>query len=554
MTDVYDKIMTMAKRRGFIYPSFEIYGGAAGFYNYGPLGSKLKQNIENKFRYFYVLKDNCVEIDTPTINLYEVLEASGHVEKFTDLTVECKKCKQSYKVEDIFQGEIEIEEALKNNLVRCPRCGETLKDAFPFNLMFSTTIGIGKTRDAFLRPETAQGIFTDFHLLYRFTREKLPFGVIQIGKGYRNEVSPRQGVIRLREFSMAEAEIFFDPEKKTHPRFNEVKDQKLILYDNEKKMVITLAEAVKQKVVNNQALAFYMYMTQEFLFSIGVNPEKFRFRKHREDELAHYAQECWDAELYTERFGWIECVGIADRSAYDLGAHIKATGGDMYAWRKYDKPRIQRKIRVIPKMNTLGPFFKEKAKMVKNSLENIELTKTDQIDKGLRVDVNGENIFVPRELYEVVETEEKISGDKFIPHVIEPSYGIDRIIYCVLEHNFREIKKKDEEYRVLSLKPDIAPVKTGVFPLVNDEKLVKLAKRIDRDLRLNGVHSYYDDRGSIGRRYARMDEIGTPFCVTVDFETIKDDTVTIRNRDTTEQIREKIENLVGYIKEKTSLY
>jgi len=300
--DVYDKIMMLAKRRGFIYPSFEIYGGCAGFYDYGPLGSQLKNNIENLWRQFYLLKDNCVEISTPTVTIHEVLKASGHVDEFTDLTVDCKKCKQSFKVEGIIDEGLSVEEALEKDIVKCPSCGSKLKDAYPVNLMFSTKIGIGTSRKAFLRPETAQGIFTDFHLLYRYAREKLPFGVIQIGKGYRNEVSPRQGTIRLREFSMAEAEIFFDPNDKTHPNFNGVKDKELILYDNKKDMKITMEKAVKDGVINNQALAYYMYLTQEFLMTAGVDPEKFRFRKHAPDEMAHYATECWDAELRSERF------------------------------------------------------------------------------------------------------------------------------------------------------------------------------------------------------------------------------------------------------------
>jgi glycyl-tRNA synthetase len=275
--DTYEKIMMLAKRRGFIYPSFEIYGGVAGFYDYGPLGSQLKLNIENLWRKFYLLKDICVEISTPTITLHEVLKASGHVNEFTDLIVDCKKCKQSYKVEDIIDN-ISVEEVVKNKEIKCPNCGDSLKDSYPVNLMFSTKIGIGSTRDAFLRPETAQGIFTDFHLLYRYAREKLPFGVIQVGKGFRNEVSPRQGIIRLREFSMAEAEVFFDPKDKSHPNFNRVKNKELFLFDNKNEMKLTLENAIKNKVVNNQALAYYMNLTQEFLMNAGVDPKKFRFK------------------------------------------------------------------------------------------------------------------------------------------------------------------------------------------------------------------------------------------------------------------------------------
>jgi glycyl-tRNA synthetase len=544
--DIYDKVMMLAKRRGFIYPSFEIYGGCAGFYDYGPLGSRLKQNIENLWRSFYLLKDNCVEISTPTITLFEVLKASGHVDEFTDLTVDCKKCKQSYKVEGIIDEGISVEEAIKNNKVKCPTCKTILKKPYNVNLMFATKIGIGQSRDAFLRPETAQGIFTDFHLLYRHAREKLPFGVVQIGKGYRNEVSPRQGIIRLREFSMAEAEIFFDPKDKSHPNFKDVKDEVLFLFDNKKEMEITLENAVQTGVINNQALAYYMYLTQEFLMTAGVNPEKFRFRKHGSDELAHYAAECWDAELFSERFGWIECVGIADRSAYDLSSHIELTGTDMYALRKYDEPKIIDVKKIVPDMGKLGPLFKGEAGKIKALLENMDVKDNEKIF----VDIDGKTVEVPSNCYKVVETKEKQIGEKFVPHVIEPSYGIDRILYCILEQNYVEVKKKDEEYRLLKLKPEIAPIKVGVFPLVNDEHLVKTAKIIDKDLRNAGIATYYDEGGTIGRRYARMDEIGTPFCVTIDHDTLKDKSVTIRDRDTTKQDREKIESLIQYINDK----
>ena len=547
--DIYEKIMMLAKRRGFIYPSFEIYGGVAGFYDYGPLGAQLKNNIENLWRHYFVLKDKCVEINTPTITLYEVLKASGHIDEFTDLTVDCKKCKQSYKVEDIIDKDTSVEEAVKKNKIKCPVCGADLKNAYPVNLMFSTKIGIGNCRDAFLRPETAQGIFTDFHLLYRYAREKLPLGVVQIGRGYRNEVSPRQGIIRLREFSMAEAEVFFDPENKIHPEFDKVKNKELYLFDNKKEMKISLEKAVKNRVINNQALAYYMYLTQEFLLSAGVDPKKFRFRKHAADELAHYATECWDAELFSERFGWIECVGIADRSAYDLSSHIEATETDMYALRKYDKPKTVEIKKIIPKMDKLGPLFKNKAGEIKKLLEKMEAKNGDRIS----VRIDGKSVVIPEDCYEIKVVKEKQVGEKFVPHVIEPSFGIDRILYCILEHNYVETRKKDEEYRLLKLHPFIAPIKAGVFPLVNDEKLIKIAKEIDDTLRNSDVITYYDEGGTIGRRYARMDEIGTPFCITVDYDTLNDKSVTIRDRDTTKQVRVEIKKIVEFINSKIKI-
>ena len=531
--DIYDKIMMIAKRRGFIYPSFEIYGGIAGFYDYGPLGSQLKNNVENLWRRFYVLQDNCIEITTPTITLYEVLKASGHVEEFTDLTVDCTRCKRSYKVEDIIEKGTSVEQAVKEKKLICPNCKAPLHDAHPVNLMFSTTIGIGEGRKAFLRPETAQGIFTNFHLLYQYSRKKLPFGVVQIGKGYRNEISPRQGTLRQREFSMAEAEVFFDPLDKTHPYFESIKNKELYLFDNQKEWKISVAEAVAKKVVNNQALAYYMYLTQEFLLTAGVDPKKFRFRKHASDELAHYATECWDAELFSERFGWIECVGIADRSAYDLNAHIVSSSVDMYALRAFDQPREITRKKIQPKMNILGPKFGGKAGKIKEHLEQMEAAES----KNLTVTIDGEPIEILEDCYEIVTVIEKQSGEKFVPHVIEPSYGIDRILYFILEHNYSEEKKKEENYTVLTLNPIVAPIKAGVFPLIGDQKLIDLAKEIDHSLRNRGIATYYDESGTIGRRYARMDEIGTPYCITVDHDSLTDKKVTVRDRDTTTQER-----------------
>jgi len=543
--DVYDKLMMLAKRRGFIYPAYEIYGGIAGLFDYGPLGAQLKQNIENLWRSYFLLQDGCFEIHTPTITPFEVLKASGHVDEFTDLTVDCPTCGTSFKVEDITKDSRTIEEAIHADDLNCPTCGTKLINPHPVNLMFSTKVGIGKTRDAFLRPETAQGIFTGFHLLYRYARERLPFGVVQLGKGYRNEVSPRQGPLRMREFSMAEAEVFFDPTHKNHERFSFVEDQMLLLFDNTKEMKLSLKEAVEKKIINNQALAYYMFLTQSFLLDAGVKPEKFRFRKHADDEMAHYAQECWDAELFSERFGWVECVGIADRSAYDLSSHISSSGTDMYALRRYDEPRMTKRKKVFPKMNVLGPLYMKQAGAIKEALENYVIT--NESDK-ITIDINNEHIVISPESYDIKEVMEKEVGEKFVPHVIEPSFGIDRIIYMLLEHNYKEGIKNDEEYHLISFRPNIAPVKTGVFPLINDDKLTTLAKNIDFSLRSDGIHTVYDDAGTIGRRYARMDEIGTPYCITIDFDSLSDKMVTIRDRDTTEQKRISIDSISVYLK------
>ena len=524
--DIYEKIMALAKRRGILYKSYSIYGGEAGFYDYGPIGSIMKNNIENEWRNFYVMKEKFYEISTPSITPYRVLKASGHVDEFIDKIATCRKCGKSFKVEELKDG-------------KCPICGGEVEKG-EMNLMFETYIGAKKKGKAFLRPETAQGIFVNFPFLYEFFRKKIPFGVVQIGKGFRNEVSPRQGILRLREFSMAEAEIFFHPQNKKHENFDEFKDKKMLLLPaGMDEMEVKLGEAVEKGIIGNEALAYYMAITHEFLIKVGVAGDKIRFRQHDKDELAHYAHECWDAEVFLQRFGWVECVGIADRAAHDLMAHMQATGMNMYA----STERKIKKIKIKPKMEKIGKVFKEKAMKVKEALEHAEP------GEKIEIELDGEKIEIGNEFFELEEIEEE---EKYIPHVIEPSYGIDRIFYALLEHNYKEIEKEGEKYVLLSLPSSIAAIKAGVFPLVAKDGLPEIAKEIEKELRKNKIMAFYDEKGSIGRRYARMDEIGTPFCITVDYQTKDDDTVTIRFRDTTEQIRIDRKDVATWIKERVN--
>ncbi len=530
--EIYEKVMALAKRRGFLYPSYEIYGGESGFYDYGPLGTLLKNNIEKKWREFYVIGEGFYEISTPVITPYAVLKTSGHVDEFIDEIVTCKNCGASFKKEDATD--------------KCPLCGGEFEEG-KLNLMFETRIGAKKQEMAFLRPETAQGIFVDFPFLYEFSRKKMPFGIVQIGKGFRNEVSPRQGIIRLREFSMAEAEIFFEPQKKSHEGFENIKKEKLpLLTMNDEEMEVEMEKAVEEGIIGSEAMAYYLVLTYKFLTEVGVDGKKIRFRQHKRNELAHYARECWDAEIFSERFGWVECVGIADRSAHDLEAHMKATGVDMRAFKKYDEPKKVRKRIIKPKMNMLGKKFREKASVIAEELKKVEIDN----EESIRLNINGEEIEIGKEYFDVVEEDVVESGEKFIPHVIEPSHGIDRIFYFILEHNYRETEKEGEEYTLLSLPPSMAPIKAGVFPLVNRDGLPEIAKEIEKMLRGNGIMAFYDASGSIGRRYARMNDIVTSICVTVDYQTKEENTVFLGSRDTAEQVRVKIEEVAEWIKKR----
>ncbi len=478
--------MGIARRRGFIWPSFEIYGGVAGFYDFGPLGALLKNNIIQKWREFYVIREGFFEIGSPSVTPEEVLKASGHVDHFVDAMVECKKCGAAFKVVDLAEESTgksveglsneELENFIEKHKLHCPDCGGELSKVFDFNAMFKTAIGPGSKKAAYLRPETAQTIFINFKRLQRHARGQLPFGVAQIGSGYRNEISPRQGVIRLREFTMAEAEIFFDPDNPKHPKFKEIADEKLRLWladdqKREKKGLTEVAaeEALKKKLVCNELMAYHLAYAKRFLLDLGIPEEAIRFREQTPGERAHYSSETWDAEVLSEKFGWIEVAGLAYRTDYDLSRHAK--------------------------------FSKE------------DLT-----------------VFVQ---------EEGGPGKKVLCHVVEPSYGIDRPLYCVLEHSLTEDGKRS----YLKLKKELAPIEVEVFPLLNRDGLPEKAREVFEVLKGESFFGKYDNSGTIGRRYARADEVGAPYCVTIDHQTLKDGTVTIRERDSTEQIRVNVDEL-----------
>lgn len=372
----------------------------------------------------------------------------------------------------------------------------------------------------------------------------MPFGVAQIGRAYRNEISPRQGVIRLREFNQAELEFFCHPGEKKHPEFYKYANDVVTLVDKfDKEHRVTLKEAVERGIIAHELLAYFIGKTRRFLLEAGVKDEKLRFRQHKDDERAHYAVDCWDAEALTS-YGWVEIVGIADRSDYDLSRHTKFSGEDLSVFVPFKEPIKVKRKKVVPNLAKLGPVYKDKAKKIAEELEKIE-NAGDEIE----VVVDGEKIKLSKEFYEVKEVEEEVHGERIIPHVVEPSFGLDRITYVLLEHAFDKDVVDGEERRVLRLKRWMAPIDVAVLPLLSREEFQKKALEIVEMLRENGIYTEYDDSGSIGRRYRRFDEVGVPFCVTVDHQTFEDDTVTIRDRDTTKQVRVKVEELVGVLKE-----
>jgi glycyl-tRNA synthetase len=282
-------------------------------------------------------------------------------------------------------------------------------------------------------------------------------------------------------------------------------------------------------------------LTALYLLEVGVHEDKLRFRQHGSDEMAHYAADCWDAEADTS-FGWIELVGIADRTCFDLDAHTDHSGQKLKAFLRYDEPKEFRVRRVVAHAKVLGPLFKKDAKAVKEALEALDPDEVEGKDK-VTVTVDGKELEVPKEGFEIMWREIKESGEYITPHVIEPSYGIDRILYALLEHAYMETEKEGERYTVLRLRPTVAPIKVGVFPLMPRDGLSEIARGIDDALRARGIRTYFDEGGTVGKRYARMDDIGTPWCVTVDYDSKKDNKVTIRDRDSTEQVRVDIDDV-----------
>ena len=544
-------LLALCKRRGFIWPSFEIYGGVAGMFDYGPLGCALRNNITDVWRAIYKGREGFVEIDSETVNPREVFKASGHVDEFADLITYCTKCQAPFRADHLVKefydnpdvlSPAELDQAFIDHDVKCPECGGDLGKVEEFNLMFKTNIGPGSARIGYLRPETAQGIFVNFNNLYRYNREKLPLGVIQTGRGYRNEIAPRQGMIRMREFNMMEVELFVDPEDKDWVRFPKIENETITLVPNTtcEPVTMTIKEAVDKKIIANRVLAYFVNTTKQFLIRLGIDPARLRFRQHLKDEMAHYAADCWDAEVLLS-YGWMEITGIADRGCWDLSRHAQFSGAELTHFKKFDEPIEEEVDKIKANHRLLGPKFKGQAKDIAAAMES--MTPADVKDGKLVIDVSGEKIEIGSDLFEVVRVKEKVAGKRVIPHVIEPSCGLDRIFYSVLEHAYDYDEK--EGYTVLHIKPEVAPIKVAVFPLMEKDGLDDIARDIYEKLQLSGLNSLYDGAGTIGKRYARMDEVGTPFCITVDYESMEGDTkgtVTIRDRDSRDQKRIRIDD------------
>ncbi len=478
-----EAILDIATKRGFFFPSAEIYGAKAGFWTYGHLGTLMKNKFENIWRnYFLSLNDNYFEIHDSNILPKEAFQSSGHLEHFNDPLTQCEKCKFRFRADQLIEDELkinvegktaeELDSIIKENKLKCPRCGnQNLGKVHFFNMMFKLNVGVTENDVMYLRPESAQSAFLSFRRQISALREKLPMGLAVIGNAFRNEISPRQGFFRLREFTQAELQIFFDSDKIDQVNdFDSIKNYKLILFlvenRKENKIIELTCHDLNKKLKLPKLYVYHLAKIQQFyLERLKIPKDKFRFRELSEKERAFYNKIHFDIELNLETLnGFKEVAGLHYRSDHDLLGHQKGSG------------------------------------------EKLEVT---------------------------------IDNKKILPHVLELSFGVDRNIWSLLDIFYRE----DSERTYFSFPAVISPFETTVFPLVkNDEKLVKKAKNI-YDLIKNDFKSFYDESGSIGRRYRRAEEVGINSMITVDFDTLKDETVTLRSRDSMKQIRIKIKDL-----------
>jgi glycyl-tRNA synthetase len=493
--DNIETFNSLIKRRGFIWgPSPEIYGGLAGFYSYGPAGMALKNNILNLFRrelrYF-----GFGEVECPTILPEIVWIASGHLERFIDPVIKCGKCNTLYRADRFLKENLpdlmkeglsfqEMENLIQQNNLVCPKCNITLNKIEEYNLMLKTQVGNNVT--AYLRPETATTTYLLFNRLNEDARRQYPIKIYQFGKVYRNEISPRQGVLRMRAFDQFELQLFIGKEQEmVFEDYEEIKknilpllDWKLQEKDIYESQIISLEKAIKTEILKKPAYAYCLYIAYYLTKILGIPDDVIRFRQHSIDERAHYADDAWDLEIETKQFGWVEICGVHDRTDYDLRRHAEF------------------------------------------SKQNFEVNLND------------------------TETKE-------IPQVLEIAFGIDRIIYTLLETTFNV-----EEGRInLKLSPILAPNTVAVFPLVkNKENIRNLALNVHKYLLENRISSFFDASGSIGKRYRRQDEIGTNYCITIDYESLEDNTVTLRDRDSMEQERVSINKIVEVLRRKLSSY
>ena len=459
--DKYEKISALARRRGFFWPSYEIYGGVSGFINWGPLGSVMKRKIEDKFRDIFIRQLGLYEIETPIISPEIVFKASGHLESFREPMVECSKCERRFRADHLLQEfaklpsqetekmELkEIKEAIDKHEIRCPDCGGTLKEPKYFLTMFKTTIGPYSGAVGYGRPEAAQSIFVEFKRLYEQVREKLPVGFAVIGHALRNEISPRQGPMRLREFTIIDLELFIDPEAPECPFLNRVENETLNLVlaeerleGSEEPVKLTVKEALDKGYIKMEWQAFFMALAERFLTELGVPEEKQRFIEKLPWERAHYSTQGFDQEVYLDRWGWVEVSGFNDRTDFDLKGHMRESGADMRVFKLQENASIRKEKTVKPVISEIGKAFREDASKVLALLSKADPKQIEEQFKKQGYFIMGDFKILPNYV-KFEEKEIKERGRRFIPHVIEPSFGSDRLAYVALEYAYTVKNKR----------------------------------------------------------------------------------------------------------------
>lgn len=581
------KFEDLVKRRFIYVQTAEIYGGVAGLFDYGPIGTGIKNNLIQQWRKHFIVEEDLLEITCTTLTPQIVLKHSGHEERFSDYMIKDPKTAESFRADHLIENHIEeqrkdknVSDAQKHRMEEISRKLPNFKHSkefddviaelkimnptnkknclgatYPFNLMFATQIGPLGDQKAYLRPETAQAIFVNFKRLLEFKNGKLPFGGSIIGLAYRNEIAPRNGLLRVREFEMAEIEYFIDPLEKKHPKFSFVSELVLPLLHRdlqtvgEPSVLMTIGEAVDKKIIANEMLGYFIGRTFLFAKDIGIKDNMIRFRQHQSGEMAHYACDCWDMEILCS-FGWVECVGLADRSAFDLTAHMKGSGEKLMASRVFDKPVQKEFVTFDIDRAVIGKTYKQHAKAISEALDDLSVEKLKIMKHEIETSGKyklGEHELTSAMLKNFKLETRTVQEEKFVPNVIEPSFGIGRLVYCLLEQNFH-LRENDDKRTFLNFKPIMAPYKVVFLPLMNKDKMVQIVEDLERDFRKSGFMCKTDcGSGAIGKRYARTDEMGIPFAVTVDFQTIEDQTVTLREILGMEQIRIPIADLKGII-------
>ena len=581
------KLEELLRKRFFYAPAFSIYGGVAGLYDYGPPGCALQANILNLWRQHFVLEEQMLEVDTTVLTPHEVLKTSGHVDRFTDYMVKDMKTGDFFRADHLLESAVERRlsefkttttfseekaecetilakidgygmEELQSLLRRfqpLSEAGNELGPVVRFNLMFGTEIGPTGALRGFLRPETAQGQFTNFKRLLEYNNDRMPFASAQIGKSFRNEISPRSGLLRVREFMMAEIEHYVHPERKNHSRFYEVAHLELnflprtVQEEGSSQCVrMAIGAAVVSGLVNNETLGYYLARVGLFLLTIGIKGDKLRFRQHMSNEMAHYASDCWDAEIQSS-YGWVECVGCADRACFDLSQHSTVTGERLVARERLANP-VSISVRKLEiDRATIGKTFKVDAKAICAVLDGIvdEGDQKAMVEKHRVTLPDNREFLLPPGSIRLVEVVEVRHVEEYIPSVIELSFGIGRIMYSLLEHSYWS-RSGDEQRAVLSLPACVAPTKLLLAPLSPHDSFRPFMIEVAASLRACPTPIAFvtdESSTSIGKRYARNDEIGVPFAVTIDFQTVQDETVTLRERDSTQQVRLPIKQLAS---------